>query len=113
MVIPALACSVEVITVDSQHRVLRRGALLTDPVKYSKQWLSLGWGRNRLQIAGDFRNLDDSEAGLREILAAPFAHVELEAAGSTAIFAAANPRGRRVGGVNHARRGPRGATGGE
>jgi SAM-dependent methyltransferase len=39
-----------------------------------------------------FDNLDDTEDGLREILAASFAHVELETVGSIAIFAATNPR---------------------
>jgi hypothetical protein len=39
-----------------------------------------------------FDNLDDSEEGLREILAASFERVELETVGSIAIFAASNPR---------------------
>jgi hypothetical protein len=41
---------------------------------------------------GAFGNLDDSEAGLREILEASFERVELEIVGSVAIFAASNPR---------------------
>ena len=41
---------------------------------------------------GGFDNLDDTEEGLREILAASFAQVELETVGSIALFAAANPR---------------------
>ena len=41
---------------------------------------------------GGFDNLDDSEAGLREILGASFEHVELEIVGSAAIFAATHPR---------------------
>ena len=41
---------------------------------------------------GGFDNLGDTEAGLREILAASFAHVQLETVGSIALFAAANPR---------------------
>ena len=41
---------------------------------------------------GGFDNLADSEEGLREILSASFDHVELEAIGSIAIFAATNPR---------------------
>jgi SAM-dependent methyltransferase len=41
---------------------------------------------------GAFDNLDDTEEGLREILAASFDHVELETVGSVAIFSATNPR---------------------
>lgn len=41
---------------------------------------------------GAFDNLDDSEDGLRAILAASFEQVELETVGSVAIFAARNPR---------------------
>jgi SAM-dependent methyltransferase len=39
-----------------------------------------------------FDNLNDTEQGLGEILAASFEHVELETVGSVAIFAATNPR---------------------
>ena len=41
---------------------------------------------------GGFDNLDDTEDGLREILAASFEHVELEAIGSIAVFVARSPR---------------------
>ena len=41
---------------------------------------------------GAFDNLDDTEEGLREILAESFDHVELETVGSVAIFSATNPR---------------------
>jgi SAM-dependent methyltransferase len=41
---------------------------------------------------GAFDNLEDTEVGLREILAASFGHVELETVGSVAIFSATNPR---------------------
>jgi SAM-dependent methyltransferase len=41
---------------------------------------------------GAFDNLDDTEEGLRQILAESFDHVELETFGSVAIFSAANPR---------------------
>ena len=41
---------------------------------------------------GAFDNLDDTEEGLREILAASFENVELETVGSVAIFSATNPR---------------------
>ena len=41
---------------------------------------------------GAFDNLNDTEEGLGEILAASFEHVELETVGSIAIFAATNPR---------------------
>lgn len=40
---------------------------------------------------GGFDNLDDSEAGLREILADSFRDVEVQAVGSVAYFRAANP----------------------
>jgi SAM-dependent methyltransferase len=40
---------------------------------------------------GAFDNLDDTEDGLRGILAASFEHVELETVGSAAIFVARNP----------------------
>lgn len=39
-----------------------------------------------------FDNLNDTEEGLGEILAASFEHVEIETVGSVAIFAATNPR---------------------
>jgi SAM-dependent methyltransferase len=48
---------------------------------------------------GAFDNLNDSETGLREILAASFQNVELETVGSIAIFAAANPRRGLVAGT--------------
>jgi len=41
---------------------------------------------------GAFDNLDDTEEGLREILAASFEDVNLEIVGSIAIFAATSPR---------------------
>lgn len=41
---------------------------------------------------GGFDNLDDSEAGLSEILGASFEHVEIEIVGSAAIFAATHPK---------------------
>lgn len=41
---------------------------------------------------GGFDNLDDSEAGLREILGASFKHVDIEIVGSAAIFVATHPR---------------------
>jgi SAM-dependent methyltransferase len=41
---------------------------------------------------GVFDNLDDTEEGLREILAASFEQVELETIGSMAVFAATGPR---------------------
>jgi SAM-dependent methyltransferase len=41
---------------------------------------------------GAFDNLDDTEEGLLEILAASFVHVELETVGSVAIFSATNRR---------------------
>jgi hypothetical protein len=61
MMIPALGCSVELMTVDSQLHPLRRGALQI--LKYSKHWPSLG--SQPPSIAGNFSNLDDTEAGLR------------------------------------------------
>lgn len=44
---------------------------------------------------GAFDNRTDTEAGLLDILAASFEQVELEVAGSIAIFAATNPRALR------------------
>ena len=41
---------------------------------------------------GAFDNLDDTEEGLREILAASFEHVEMEIVGSAAIFSATGRR---------------------
>ena len=41
---------------------------------------------------GGFDNLDDTEDGLREILAASFEQVELDTIGSAAVFVARNPR---------------------
>jgi hypothetical protein len=43
---------------------------------------------------GAFDNLDDSEAGLRQILEDSFDDVELKVVGSAAIFAARGPRAR-------------------
>jgi hypothetical protein len=45
-----------------------------------------------LNRRGTFDNLTDTEEGLKEILAASFAQVELETVGSVAIFVATNPR---------------------
>jgi hypothetical protein len=50
---------------------------------------------SRRSAAGRFDNLQDSEAGLREILAASFAEVQLDTVGSIALFAAATPRRHR------------------
>ena len=54
------------------------------------------WAARRMLAAfnrqGGFDNLADTEDGLGEILAASFEHVELEAVGSIAIFAATGPR---------------------
>ncbi len=41
---------------------------------------------------GTFDNLDDTEAGIGEILEASFEHVELETVGTMVIFAATSPR---------------------
>ena len=41
---------------------------------------------------GGFDNLDDTEAGLRDILGAAFDQVELEIVGSISIFSATGPR---------------------
>jgi len=45
-----------------------------------------------LNWQGGFDNLEDTEEGLREVLAASFEHVELDIVGSIAIFAATSPR---------------------
>ncbi len=47
---------------------------------------------NAFNRRGAFDNLNDTEEGLGEILAASFEHVELENVGSIAIFAATGPR---------------------
>jgi SAM-dependent methyltransferase len=47
---------------------------------------------DRFNRRGAFDNRDDTEEGLREILAGSFEHVELETVGSIAIFAATKPR---------------------
>jgi SAM-dependent methyltransferase len=43
---------------------------------------------------GAFDNLDDSEGGLREILAASFESVEMETSRSVVVFSASRPRSR-------------------
>ena len=54
------------------------------------------WAARRMLDAfnrqGGFDNLNDTEEGLGEILAASFEHVQLETVGSVAIFAATHPR---------------------
>ena len=54
------------------------------------------WAARRMLDAfnrqGGFDNLNDTEEGLGEILAASFEHVQLETVGSVAIFAATTPR---------------------
>jgi SAM-dependent methyltransferase len=62
----------------------------------------LGWSGDHGRLArivlrafnaeGGFDNLDDSAAGIREILAASFIDVDVEADGSVAYFRAARPR---------------------
>ena len=55
-----------------------------------------GWWARRFLTAfnrrGTFDNLDDTEDGLRTMLATSFDHVEIEVVGSIAIFAAAGPK---------------------
>ncbi len=54
------------------------------------------WSARRMLGAfnrqGGFDNLDDTQDGLREILAASFEHVDIETIGSAALFAASSPR---------------------
>ena len=45
---------------------------------------------------GTFDNLDDTQAGLRQILEASFERVDMETVGSMAIFTASNPTARSV-----------------
>jgi SAM-dependent methyltransferase len=47
---------------------------------------------------GGFDNIDDTEEGLREILQASFEEVEIEIAGSAAVFSASRPRRDSEGG---------------
>lgn len=68
--------------------VLFGSSILGDDGRHT--WL----GRRILEAnnrRGTFDNRGDTEAGLREVLEASFGRVELEAVGSMAIFAAANP----------------------
>ena len=68
--------------------VLFGSSILGDDGRHT--WL----GRRILEAnnrRGTFDNRGDTEAGLREVLEASFERVELEAVGSMAIFAAANP----------------------
>jgi hypothetical protein len=53
------------------------------------RWMLAAFNRQ-----GGFDNLDDTEEGLRGILAASFVDVAFETIGSVAIFAATGPRGR-------------------
>jgi SAM-dependent methyltransferase len=59
-----------------------------------------GWLARRVLTAfnrrGAFDNLDDTEGGLRQILEASFERVEIEIAGSAAIFTASRPRASSV-----------------
>jgi SAM-dependent methyltransferase len=69
--------------------VLFGASILGDSGRHT--WLA----RNMLRAnnrRGTFDNLDDTEDGLRQILQARFARVEMEVVGSMAIFAATNPR---------------------
>ena len=56
---------------------------------------SHSWAARRMLAAfnreGSFDNRDDSEDGLREILARSFGHVELDVVGSIALFVATGP----------------------
>ena len=65
----------------------------------SHTWLARRYLRI-LNWQGGFDNLDDSEAGLREILEASFEHVDLEVIGSIAVFAATTPRASAATGPN-------------
>ena len=48
---------------------------------------------------GGFDNLDDTEDGIRGVLAASFEHVELEVVGSIAVFSATGPRSLHGGSI--------------
>ena len=63
----------------------------------SHTWLARRYLRV-LNWQGGFDNLDDTENGLREILAASFERVELEIIGSVAVFSATGPRKSAVAG---------------
>jgi len=69
--------------------VLFGASILGDTGRHT--WLA----RNMLRAnnrRGTFDNLDDTEDGLRQILEASFAQVEVETVGSMAVFTATNPR---------------------
>jgi hypothetical protein len=75
------------------------GVLDADGVLFGATVLGRSAGHGRLARAvlpafnaeGSFDNLEDSEGGLREILAASFMDVEVQALGSVAYFRAAKP----------------------
>ena len=82
------------------HAIANVAAVLdADGVLFGATVLGRSAGHGRLARAvlpafnaeGSFDNLDDSEAGLREILGASFRDVEVQAVGSVAYFRAANP----------------------
>ena len=69
--------------------VLFGASILGDTGRHT--WLA----RNMLRAnnrRGTFDNIDDTEDGLRQILEASFARVEVETVGSMAVFTATNPR---------------------
>ena len=74
--------------------------LAPDGVLFGASILGTAGRHNRLSRAllksnnrrGVFDNLDDTEEGLREILAASFERVDLETTGTMAVFAATHPR---------------------
>ncbi len=69
--------------------VLFGASILGDPGHNTRWARSVLKANNR---RGTFDNLDDTQEGLREILEASFAQVEVETLGSMAIFVATNPR---------------------
>ena len=69
--------------------VLFGASILGDPGHNTRWARSILKANNR---RGTFDNLDDTQEGLREILEASFAQVEVETLGSMAIFVATNPR---------------------
>ncbi len=69
--------------------VLFGGTVLGTGVSHTRSARAFLWAANK---QGGFDNLDDTVDGLREILGASFRDVQIEVAGSSALFSAAGPR---------------------
>ena len=68
--------------------VLFGASVLGRSARHTRLGRAFLWAFNK---RGAFGNLDDTEAGLREILERSFRHVSLETVGGTAVFVATDP----------------------